>query len=69
MGTYIDEEKYVSIGHPFDSQYKGYCILSGDRIKRGERVQKLMLRNDPLTPVPGVALWKYSRMLDHVENP
>ena len=49
-------EKYEIEGRIFESQYRGRCTLDPEHpIKRGDRVARLLRKDNPMLTVPGVA--------------
>ncbi len=49
-------EKYEIDGRPFDAVYKGVCTFDREHvIKRGDKVAKIIRKDNPMLPVPGVA--------------
>lgn len=55
----IDHSNYEIDGGTFESQYRGACTLDRDHpIKRGDRVARVIRRDNPTLTVPGVVCKK-----------
>lgn len=51
----INYENFEIDGGTFESQYRGRCALDPDHaIKRGERVARVIRKDNPMLPVGGV---------------